>query len=275
MLSAYQAALQAWAFQVYSSQGLEMVKGLMDRLKEMSPEALQSSEDADMLVTYLVNAITTANRTHAAVIQAKEILEYETEKSVNYMCSLPNVKRLATSYQSAAAAAVDYFESLANITDDMVRERAALIEPDYLVSYMTSKLSDANGVPAKLKEKWGENSLPWRLLTLAGSQMAYFRSAQLIAKYYSLAITHDHANRPTVTHDKAFINMLASAERSARESARAARIATGSIPVQSKLAYQVAQLDREGSTEEKLQALEEYWASSSFSQAAVMLGATD
>jgi hypothetical protein len=271
MLSAYQAALQAWAFQVYSSQGLELVKSYLEGLKEQSADQLQSGEVADELATSIVGAITTASRTHAAVIQAGEILEYETEKSVNYMCSLPNVKRLATSYQSAAAAAVDYFESLSNITDDMVRERAALIEPDYLVSFMASKLSDATGVPAKLKEKWGENSLPWRLMSLAGSQLAYFRSAQLIAKYYSLAVQRDRAGRPTVTRDKAFHNMLASAERSAREAARGARIATGAIPVQAKLAYQVAQLDREGATEDKLQALEEYWASSAFSQAAVML----
>jgi uncharacterized protein len=271
MLSAYQAALQAWAFQVYSSQGLELVKGYLDNLKQQPADQLQSAEVADELATNIVAAITTASRTHAAVIQAGEILEYETEKSVNYMCSLPNVKRLATSYQSAAAAAVDYFESLSNITDDMVRERAALIEPDYLVSYMASKLADATGVPAQLKDKWGENSLPWRLMTLAGSQMAYFRSAQLIAKYYSLGVQRDRAGRPTITRDKAFHNMLASAERSAREAAREARIATGSIPVQAKLAYQVAQLDREGATEDKLQALAEYWTSSAFSQSAVML----
>nr|HEX4314418.1 S16 family serine protease [Kofleriaceae bacterium] len=271
MLSAYQSALQAWAFQVYSAQGLEATKEYVTGLESTPAEQLQTPEAASEIVGNIASSILTANRTHAAVIQSSEILEYETEKSVNYMCSLPNVKRLSTSYQSAAAAAVDYFESLSGITDDTVRERAALIEPDYLVSYMASKLSDASGVPAELKQKWGENSLPWGLMSLAGSQMAYFRSAELIAKYYSLQVSHDAAGRPTVEHEKAFMNELASAERSAREAARSARIATGAIPVQAKLAYQVAQLDREGSTEDKLHALEEYWASSAFSQAAVML----
>ena len=271
MLSAYQAALQAWAFQVYSSQGLEATKQYLGSLEGASAEQLQTPEAGEEIVGNIANAILTANRTHAAVVQAQEILEYETEKSVNYMCSLPNVRRLSKSYQSASAAAVDYFESLAGITDDTIRERAALVEPDYLVSYLASKLNDAGGVPAQLKEKWGENSLPWGLMSLAGSQMAYFRSAQLIAKYYSLGESHDEAGRPTVDHEKAFISMLASAERGAREAARSARIATGAIPVQSKLAYQIAQLDREGSTEDKLHALEEYWASSAFSQAAVML----
>jgi len=65
-----------------------------------------------------------------------------------------------------------------------------------------------------------------------GSELAYYNSAELIAKYYSLGVTTDYqtAARSAVEHDKAFMNMLASAERNARASARGARIATGSIP---------------------------------------------
>jgi hypothetical protein len=65
--------------------------------------------------------------------------------------------------------------------------------------------------------------------------------------------------------------MLASAERSARASARAARIATGSIPVQAKLAYQQASIARAGDLHDKLDALSHYWTSSAYSQTAVML----
>ena len=74
-----------------------------------------------------------------------------------------------------------------------------------------------------------------------------------------------------IEQDKAFANILAIAERTARASARAARIATGSIPVQAKLAYQNALVDKDGTLTDKIDALAQFWASSAYSQTAVML----
>ena len=71
--------------------------------------------------------------------------------------------------------------------------------------------------------------------------------------------------------ESAFTNMLASAERNARANARAARIAAGAIPVQAKLAYEIASSLRDGDLNDKVEALGEFWTSSSFSQTAVML----
>ena len=65
--------------------------------------------------------------------------------------------------------------------------------------------------------------------------------------------------------------MLPRAERNARASARAARIATGAIPVQAKLAYQLATVLRGGSLADKVDALAQFWTASAFSQTAVML----
>lgn len=109
-------------------------------------------------------------------------------------------------------------------------------------------------------------------MSLAGSELAYYHSAELVTKYYSLGLHTDEMGRPdSVEHDKAFTNMLASAERSARANARAARIATGGIPVQAKLSYQLASVDRDGDLSDKISALAGFWASSAFSQTAVML----
>jgi hypothetical protein len=147
-----------------------------------------------------------------------------------------------------------------------------MVEPDYLVALMTSKLGDAEGIPQELKAAWGEHSLAWGLMSLAGSELAYENAAELVAKYYSLVIHLDDRGKiSSLDHEKAFTNMLASAERAARASARAAKIATGSIPVQAKLAYQVASIEREGDLDDKLEALSEFWAASAFSQTAVML----
>jgi hypothetical protein len=110
------------------------------------------------------------------------------------------------------------------------------------------------------------------LMMLAGNELAYYKSAELVAKYYSLSVKGAGDGKFTgVEHEKAFINMLISAERAARASARAARIATGAIPVQAKLAYQIASAQREGDTNDQLEALAGFWNSSAFSQTAVML----
>jgi hypothetical protein len=174
---------------------------------------------------------------------------------------------LATAFSSAGAAGLGYVDALLDIKDDEMRNRVALYEPDYLVAYVASKppLDD-------LETAWGEQSLPWSLLQLAGSELAYGDAAQLIAKYDALGVhTGADGKIDSLAHDTAFIHMLAAAERNARASAHAAKIATGAIPVQAKLAYQLAIVEREGDLEDKLDALAEFWTSSAVSQTAVML----
>ena len=113
-------------------------------------------------------------------------------------------------------------------------------------------------------------------MSLAGNELAYFVSAELVAKYYSLErpaptdVTGQVADASSTS--KAFTNMLASAERTARASARAARIATGAIPVQAKLAYQHGDAcsARATSTTRSTRSTQ-YWMSSAYSQTAVML----
>jgi len=188
------------------------------------------------------------------------------------------VKRLATSFASAGVAGVNYFESLlvepmarsGGVPIDSARSRVSMVEPDYLTAYMLTKLDRSEGVIGKLKTDWGENSVQWNLMLLAGNELAYFKSAELVAKYYSLNVKSDpNTGRFSgVEHEKALINMLLAAERSARASARAARIATGAIPVQAKLAFQVASVQKDGDVNDKLDALAGFWSSSAFSQTA-------
>jgi hypothetical protein len=155
------------------------------------------------------------------------------------MCNIPNVKRMTTSYQSAPR--INYFgrcpaavAESAGIPLEQARNRLAMKEPNYLVAFVLSRMSQTStGVLADLKKEWGEKSLQWNLMSLAGSELAYAKSAELVAKYYSLGVKTDGTTGRVnqVEHEKAFMNMLASAERAARANARAARIATGAIPV--------------------------------------------
>ncbi|MBA3464418.1 MAG: hypothetical protein H0T46_30990 [Deltaproteobacteria bacterium] len=280
MIHAFQAALRAWGFKVYATDALGRTKSYLASLSGATKAELAAPEVADKIVLVVAPTVLLIGRTVAETMIAQQELEFEKEPSVNYTCSIPNVKRMATSFQSAGVAGINYFDTLlieplakeAAMTVEDARTRIALREPNYLVAYMLSHLTQVDGLPKQLRQKWGDGSVAWALLSLAGSELAYYHASELVAKYYSLGVKTDAMGRPdTVEHDKAFTNMLASAERSARASARAARIATGGIPVQAKLAYQLASVEREGDLGDKLSALASYWQASAFSQTAVML----
>ena len=62
----------------------------------------------------------------------------------------------------------DSREVLWDMAVAMNTELLALREPEYLVSFMLSRLQQADGLPEQLKEEWGEHSVHWNLVSLAG-----------------------------------------------------------------------------------------------------------
>jgi uncharacterized protein len=280
MMAAFKTALRSYVYRQLAEQITLQTIAYLQTLSKESPTVLGSAATGDAVVAALAPTLLYLGRTSAETTLALQQLEFEKEDSVMYMCSIPNVQRMATSFSSASAAGVTYFDTMvldelskgAGITADEARNRFSVVEPDYLAAYMMTKLSDSEGLPKELKTAWGEKSLAWGLMSLAGSEIAYYDSAELIAKYYSLGVHTDENNKvDSIMFESAFTNMLASAERNARANARAARIAAGAIPVQAKLAYEIAVALRDGDLNDKVEALGEFWTSSSFSQTAVML----
>jgi uncharacterized protein len=280
MMSAFKAALTSWVYHSLAQQAAAQASAQLVELGSTPPAQLATADLGDQVANAVAPALLYFGRATAETTLAIQQLDFEHEDSVAYMCSIPNVHRMSTSFQSAGAAGLNYFDQLLveplakqyEMTADQARQRFAMAEPDYLVAWTVSKLADSEGLPKDLKTAWGEHSLAWGLLSLAGSELAYFDSAQLIAKYYSLGVSTDENNKvDKLEYEEAFTNMLASAERNARANAHAARIAAGAIPVQAKLAYQLASIERAGDLTDKIDALSEFWASSAFSQTAVML----
>ena len=280
MMAAFRAALRGWSFRVFAGGALASTKMYLASLAGTPVAQLGSEQSVDKIASMVAPTILYVKKTVAETTLANEQLEFEAATDIAYMCSLPNVRRLSTSFSSAGAAGLNYFDTLlvqpfaqsAKISEDDARLRIEMAEPDYLVALMASRLNTSDGMLKELKEKWGENSLAWGLLSLAGSELAYFHASELIARYYSLEIKKSSTGEITgVEHEKAFANMLATAERNARANARAARIATGNIPVQARLAYELASVEIDGTVAEKLDALAQFWSSSAFSQTAVML----
>ncbi len=281
MMSAFQRAIGGWSFYVFAGEQGNATMAFLESAKGATKAQLQSPEAAEQIVQSVAPTILAIARAKASTDMGIQGLDIETETSVNYLCSLPNVKRLAKSFASASTANITYFESLFvkelatqfNVPFEQAQTKFALFEPDYLVAMMSANMPNMGGLPETLKKEWGDDSISWGLATLAGSELSFFKTSLLISKWYSLGVELDKdTDRPTsVEHEKAFIHMLDSAERTARENARAAKVATGSIPVQSRIAYQNAKVLREGDLGDKLDALEAFWQSSVYSQTAVML----
>jgi hypothetical protein len=138
--------------------------------------------------------------------------------------------------------------------------------------YLAAKFAFQIGFIVAKDFKWTDDDLPMVLVTLGSSIMSYLRSSSVIAEWYSLGVQqNDRGEKTGVVQEKAFINMLTQAEEKAREHANAAKVATGQIPIQARLHYQNGKVLREGSLEDKLAALEEFWWASAYSQVAVML----
>lgn len=280
MIAAFKTALRSYVYRQLASQIVQTTTGYLQGLQGAPAAKLNASDTADQIVGAVAPTLLYLGRTSAETTLALQELEFEKEDSVMYMCSLPNVKRMATSFQSASAAGVTYFDTMvieelaksASMKVDEARNRFSTVEPDYLVAYLMSKLNDTDGLPKELKTAWGEKSLAWGLMSLAASELAYYDASELIAKYYSLGVHTDDSNQiDKIEFEQAFTRMLASAETHALANARAAKIAAGAVPIQAKLAYQIAALEKTGTLEEKVDALGEFWASSAFSQTAVML----
>ncbi|MCE9575174.1 MAG: hypothetical protein K8W52_18625 [Deltaproteobacteria bacterium] len=281
MIAAYRRAITGWGFHIFSSEVVGQTTQFLDSLTGVSQDDLNTPGAADQIVGSVAPSVLAIARAVSSTQTGVEGLDIESEKSVSYLCSLPNVRRLAKSYQSASAANLNYFETLFvkelaehfKVPFEQAQTKFAMFEPDYLVATMAANMPTMGGLADSLKTEWGEDSIAWGLASLAGSELSFFKSSLLVSKWYSLGVETDEiSGRPkSVEHEKAFIHMLDSADRSARENARAARVATGSIPIQARLAYQNAKVLREGDVADKLAALQAFWQSSTYSQTAVML----
>lgn len=107
--------------------------------------------------------------------------------------------------------------------------------------------------------------------SLANAFSVYVDAAYLIAKYYSLRFALDQGAVVGVGRKKAFESMLGLAERMAREHAARARAAVGEVPVAACIAYRIARAyENRQDPADRVQALEQFWRASLFSQLAVM-----
>ena len=280
MISAFQSAITGWGFNFYGSAALMDAAAYLAQLYDVPAAYLGDPALQEELFSKVRGGALTMASSFVNSQKALDAIDIEVAESVKYWCSLPASRRLARSYSSAAAANIQYYESIvvepaaraASMHPDDAREYYMAINNDYLVAYHAMAMPDHPGMPSEFKRSWGETSLPWSLGVLSGALLSYFKVSLLVAQEYSLQLTYDWLGQATgVVNQKAFISAMNGAERKARQHAHSAKVATGAIPIQSKIHYQNAIVLRDGNVADKLQALQLFWMSSMYSQTATML----
>lgn len=282
-ISGFQSAIAGLALQVWGTQQVDPARQYLVSLKGKPVEELNTPEAREKLASTIAVPVYAFTRGEGYARIAEQTVDIEGAESLPYECSKPTARRLAVSYSSAAAANLKYFETLIvkglaeqmGWTEDRMRQRFGMLEPDYVVSQMALYLGlpQANKFAQEIMKEWGEDSIAWSLYMLSGSILSYFKSSLLISQWYSLGVDKDltTGKARSIKHEKAFIVMITNAELKARQYAHSAKVAVGHVPIQARIHYQNATVLREGDLNEKLLALELYWASSVYSQTAVVL----
>jgi hypothetical protein len=280
LLAAARAALRGCVFADFATRALVTAKAHVNSLAGTDAATLGSDPIADAVVAKTAPAILYFAKTRVETALAADQLELAGGADVAHTPAAEALLALATAFRAAAAAAltdvdtqlVARYAERAHVGADEARTRIALLEPSYVVAAALAKPETGDSLPAQLVASWGDGSTAAALLALAAGQLAYTHAAELIAKYASLEVPLDDARDGTqLPYDQALAALLVSADRSARASARAARIATGAIPVQAELAYELASVQRDGTLADRLDALAQYWVASAYAQTAVML----
>ncbi|HUJ61890.1 MAG TPA: hypothetical protein VLX92_25470 [Kofleriaceae bacterium] len=281
MLSGFKAALEAWVYEQYASAAVAQTAGFLDRTASLSAAEIEAPATADRVVGQVAPTMVYVRRTVAETALALEELELEPADHTPFRCATDRVARTTAALHGAVAdqlGAVDarIVQPIADrdkLPLDDARRRFAMAEPDFLVAVAAASLDRDGTLPHRLRDTWGEHSLPATLLALAGSELAYHDIADLMARYAVLGIHPDLQGKvQSIDRQAAFSRMLETADRDARAAAHQARVAIGVIPLQAKLSYQLATIERQGTLDEQVDALVELWASIAASHTAVMLG---
>jgi hypothetical protein len=273
-IAAFRAAHRATALVDLAVRSHASARTYVQSLAGTRAATLGGDPIAEHVVAQVAPAMLYATKIAIDSALATEHLELAGGSDVAYSAPPAALWRVARRIRDATAAStssfdgrvIEPFAARAKVSIDEARRRAALLEVDYAIA-----TSDGSEPPSEAPGRSDESPTDG-LSAIAGAELAYLHAAKLVATFDVLGVAID-APRPLarVANARKLDAMIAAAERHARAAARAARVATGAIPVQAKLSYQLARAGRRGTASDKLDALGQLWTSTLASQTAVML----
>jgi uncharacterized protein len=172
-----------------------------------------------------------------------------------------SVESLAELFRRAAEANLNYFESVViNEIAEGVGAHPSVIKARFAARDFTYTFALATLNAMEPLKRRAPSGMQGAYATLGGAVQSYTMSSVLVAKYYSLGAQIDQdGNIAGVRNERAMINMLDFAEKRAKEIIGLG-VAVGAEPVGPVISYDAAKVDREGSLDDKFNALQGYWS---------------
>jgi hypothetical protein len=272
MLEALQAALRGWALRAAADDAVRATTEVLGALRGKPATELGAPATAAAVADATAPAVRAMLRAGAELTTAEQVLARAPDRGVAYTCTPASVQHAATGLASLAAVLLRDAEASVTepaarrepIGDDEARRRLAAREPGYAVADRLSR-GASDSLPVELVTAWGPDTCRAGLLRLASAALVTREAAQLI-------LGHDVAGVVDAGNHAALLRaLIAGAQRTARARARAARIATGAVPLQARLAYQLAAVEATGSVDDQLDAIAELWAATAIADAAILL----
>jgi hypothetical protein len=178
------------------------------------------------------------------------------------------LERTVAGYASGSAAVFAYLDALvadqfvddAGVSAEQSRAQFAQFETEYQLGREINAISEGTSTR--------NASIGAKLLRLSAASGAFLTGAKLVNKYYSLGGRPNRDGKFELDNRRALSAQIDLARLSAREAAARAKARVGFVPAPARVTFQSANAQREGTDDEKLKALTEYWRSTFFSELA-------
>ena len=253
---AMQAALRGWAEREAAADAVRAAAEILGGFRGKPATTLGAPATASAAAEAAAPAVHAMLRAEAELVQAEHALDHG-DRSVAHAAAPARVRQAAAALLAVATVELRDADPA---SDDKARPRLAPAD-----AFADRWARDPSGLPAELAAAWGDDAPGTGLLQLAAAALVQREAARRLVRREAPG---DHAD-PLVAAQ--LRERLAAAQRAARARARAARVATGAIPLQAKLTYQRAALAAAGGVDDQLDALAELWTATDLLQLAIVL----
>jgi uncharacterized protein len=247
----------------FRTNALNLVAGIESGKVKLTNESLQ------VLLQRLVIPISYYDAARIYLDYVKDAQDLIGEEGTKAPLASDVVERTMAGYASASGAVLEYFDAI--IVDEVAKsEGVSKDEAQYFIAqkefdyYVARKQHQIALASADDKTKTDG----FKLMRLGAGAEAFITGGKLVNKLYSLGGHYDKEGNFALENRRALSGQLELARTNAKEAASRSKANAGFIPSHARLAYQMGNSLREGTDEDKINALAAYWMSAFWSELA-------
>ncbi|HEX6277314.1 MAG TPA: FHA domain-containing protein [Polyangiaceae bacterium] len=258
--AAARASAAARAADRFAAQAQAMLKSVQGGKQRLD------NETREQLLTSLLIPLLYYDTARTALDYAKDVQALIVEEGTARPMDGATLERTVAGYASASAAVFAYLDALVadQFVDDagVSAEQSRALFAQFEIEYELGR--ELNAISERSPSRGA--TIGAKLLRLSSASDAFLTGAKLVNKYYSLGGRPNKEGKFELENRRALAAQMDLARLSAREAAARAKARIGFVPAAARVAFQSANAQREGSDDEKLKALAEYWRSTFFSE---------